>query len=205
MKRNKDLTEENNNPEESDETQKSESSREDKDKLPEEKVKKEISPMRYPQLFLLHAIVIVIILWLMFGWVFGIMSAPSNDMYPRIDSGDMLLYYRLDRDVMASDVIVLRKNDTVYVARVVAVGGDTVEITDKETLVVNGNTVIENNITEKTPIYEGFVEYPLTLKSGECFVLVDHRNGGEDSRYFGPVSKDEIIGTVITVVRRTNL
>ena len=43
-------------------------------------------------------------------------------------------------------LIVINKNDTNYVVRVVASGGDTVEITDSERLVINGNTVIENKI-----------------------------------------------------------
>ena len=65
--------------------------------------------------------------------------------------------------------------------------------------------MIESNIFYSTPRYEGFVEYPLVLGEDECFVLVDKRNGGEDSRYYGPVDKDEILGTVITVVRRNSL
>ncbi|MBQ6207780.1 MAG: S26 family signal peptidase, partial [Oscillospiraceae bacterium] len=35
--------------------------------------------------------------------------------------------------------------------------------------------------------------------------LADSRNGGSDSRYFGPVRRDEILGTVITILRRNNL
>lgn len=167
--------------------------------------KKRRSPMNHPQLFLLHALIIVVAIWLLFGLFFGVTTAPNNDMYPRIDTGDLLLYYRLDKDVKAQDVVVIRKNDTTYVARVVAVAGDTVEITDDERLVINGNSVIESNIFRSTPRYEGFVNYPLTLEEGTFFVLVDARNTGEDSRYFGPVSTDELLGTVITVVRRTNL
>ena len=34
---------------------------------------------------------------LMLGVVFGIMKAPSNDMSPRVDYGDLLLYFRFDR------------------------------------------------------------------------------------------------------------
>ena len=33
-------------------------------------------------------------------------------------------------------------------------------------------------------------------------MMADFRNGGVDSRFFGPVSKDEIQGPVITIVRR---
>ena len=35
--------------------------------------------------------------------------------------------------------------------------------------------------------------------------MADFRNGGVDSRFFGPVTAEEIRGTVITVVRRNNL
>ena len=110
----------------------------------------------------------------------------------------------------AQDVIVLQKATEgpelkTFVLRVVAVAGDTVEITDGERLVVNGNTMIEPDIFYATPRYEGFNEYPLTLGEGECFVLADSRNGGMDSRFFGPVHVDDILGTVITIVRRNNL
>ena len=167
--------------------------------------KKHHHPMTPVQLFLLNAIIIVIAVWLMFGCIFGITTSPTGDMYPRIDSGDLLLYYRLDRDFRAQDIVMLRKNNTEYVGRIVAVGGDTVNITDDEHLVINGNTMIENNIYESTPRYEGFVKYPLTLEDNTYFVLVDKRSGGEDSRYYGPVSENEILGVVITVTRRTNL
>ncbi len=171
----------------------------------DEKSKKKRSPMRYPQLFILHAVIAVIMIWLLFGVFFGLSTAPNNDMYPRIDSGDLLLFYRLDKEPKAQDVVVIRKNDTTYVCRVVAVGGDTVEITDDEQLKINGNNVIENNIFKSTPRYEGFVSYPLKLNENQCFVLADSRTNSEDSRYFGAVSKEEIVGTVISVMRRTNL
>ena len=126
-------------------------------------------------------------------------------MYPRMDAGDLLLYYRLDRDVKSQDVIVFEKNNTRYVGRVVAVEGDEVEITDDERLSINGSIMIERGIYAKTPRFEGYTEYPLTLGKEQCFVLVDGREGGEDSRYFGPVEKQEILGTVITLLRRNNL
>lgn len=163
------------------------------------------SPMRYVQRSLLRALIAVIAVYAVFGWVFGLTTAPNNDMYPRIDAGDLILYYRLDTDVKAQDIVVLKKNDTTYLGRVVAVAGDTVEITENQALVINGSTMIESNIFYPTPLYEGFVEYPLTLGEGECFVLSDSRNGGEDSRYYGPVAREELLGSVITIVRRNNL
>ncbi len=178
----------------------------EKNKEQEQKKKKKgLSPMHYPQLFLFHALIVIVMVWLMFGVFIGITHAPNDDMAPRIDGGDMLIYYRLDKNVKADDVIVLKKNDTQYVARVVAVGGDTVDITDDKRLVINGNSVIEKNIFHETEKYWEFLSYPYTVEEGKCFVLVDKRQSGEDSRYYGTVSKDEISGTVLTVVRSHNL
>ena len=87
----------------------------------------------------------------------------------------------------------------------VAGPGDTVEIGNSSHLIVNGNPQVETNIFYPTPLYEGFVRYPLTLGDGEYFVLADYRNGGADSRFFGAVRLDEVLGTVITIARRNNL
>ena len=176
------------------------------DAAPKNKEKsKKRSPMGPIQTFFLNALLIVTALWLLFGFVLGFATVPNGDMSPNFKSGDLLMYYQLNRNFVAQDVVVLKKNNTVYVGRIVAKGGDTVDITDAGGLVINGNTMIETNIYNKTVRYEGFVSYPLTLKDGEYFVLVDLRSSGEDSRYYGPVSESEILGKVITAVRRHNL
>ena len=224
---------------------------------------------------LLRIIVLAVVVYVLFFQIIGVTAMPSGDMYPRIDAGDLVLFYRLDKDVRAQDIIVFRKDSgyiqqvvdahttpeptaeptpeptleptaeptaaptpvpapqfdnsiwgrvqsffydisiklgfrgqsgtQLFVCRVIATAGDTVEITDTGRVVVNGNTMIESNIFSHTEPYEGFIEYPITLQPGECFVLADLRNGGADSRFFGPVSEDEILGTVITIARRNNL
>ncbi|MBO4881288.1 MAG: signal peptidase I [Firmicutes bacterium] len=168
--------------------------------------------VRQYQAFIIRIAALLLILWALFFQVIGLTHAPNADMYPRVDAGDLLLFYRLDRDVRSQDVVLLEKvtpdsagEKDLYCARVVASAGDTVDISDDGRLLVNGSQMIESNIFSSTWRYEGFQEYPVTLGEGECFVLADRREGGTDSRYFGPVSKDEIAGTVITVIRRTNL
>lgn len=157
------------------------------------------------RLFLTRLAAMVVLLWVIFGLIFGICPMKNEDMMPRISSGDLLLYYRLQQDFVSGDVIVLQKDGKQYVSRVVAHGGDTVEITEDAQLSVNGSTVIENDIYYSTPQYEGGITYPVTLADNEVFVLCDYREGAKDSRYFGPVSKSEIKGKVITIVRRSNL
>ena len=182
-----------------------------KDEATARKLRRAERSVKDYQFFILRVAIFLVAVWLLLFVFVGVVRMPSGDMYPRLDGGDLLLFYRLDKDVQAQDIIVLEKTvpemegKQLYVCRVVAVAGDTVEITEDQRLVINGNSVIESNIFYSTPRYEDYTEYPLTLKEGECFVLADHRVGGADSRFFGPVTKDEIDGTVITVVRRNNL
>lgn len=157
------------------------------------------------RLFLTRLTAMVLLMWVLFGLIFGIFPMKNEDMMPRISSGDLLLYYRLQQSFVSGDVIVLQKDGKRYVGRVAAHGGDTVEITEDAQLSVNGSTVIENDIYYSTPRYESGIVYPVTLEEDEVFVLSDYREGAKDSRYFGPVSKSEIKGKVITIVRRSNL
>lgn len=166
------------------------------------RAKRHMSDFQY---FAMQTLVIVLIVYMLFGHMVGIMSMPNADMYPRIDSGDFLLYYRLDKEPKAQDIMVFEKNGTVYVGRAVAVEGDTVDVTEDGEIKINGYSMVETNIFYETYPLEGFTDYPLTLGEGECFILADKRQGTEDSRFFGPVSKSEIKGTVISIMRRSNL
>ena len=157
------------------------------------------------QWFAMQVLIFVIVLYVLFAHIIGITTMPNADMYPRIDSGDFLMYYRLDKDPKAQDVVVFEKNDTRYVGRVIAVQGDTIEIKKDGSVIINGFSMTETNIFYETFPLEGFTTYPLTLQAGQCFIMEDQRQGTEDSRYFGPVNYNELDGTVITVMRRTNL
>lgn len=202
---------------------------------------------------IIKTVLLLVVTYVLLFKIVGVTVMPNGDMYPRIDNGDLILYYRLDKDVKAQDIIVLTQNldylrqlmnerqgsgpdlslarlprtqrglsgllhsigvslgvvlsdeEEIYVSRVVAVAGDTVEINDDGELMINGNHMIESNIFYPGMVYTGFIEYPLTLGPGQCFVMADKRNGGADSRFFGPVEEEQILGTVITIVRRNNL
>lgn len=157
------------------------------------------------QRFLLFALVIVLVIWGLFGVALGVMAAPNNDMYPRIDAGDLVMYYRLNKAIKAHDAVVYENDDDTLIGRVVAAPGDTVEVTEDGELVINGNFTSERGIFYKTPRYEGGIEFPVTCGKGEYFILADSREGGMDSRYLGPIAGSDIKGTVITVIRRNNI
>lgn len=167
--------------------------------------------MRALKTFLFRTTALLLVLYVLFFHIVGITTMPGRDMYPRLDAGDLLLYYRLERNPKAQDIVVIEKvadsgeKPQRFVCRVVAAPGDTVEVSADKGLCVNGNTLIENNIFYPTDAYENRMEYPVRLGDGEYFVMADRRNGGMDSRYFGTVKAEEIKGVVITILRRNNL
>ena len=167
--------------------------------------KKRKRQIREIKSFFLRLAAMILMLYVLFGVVFGIKAMPNDDMKPRISAGDLMLYYRLENRYVANDVVVFEKDGRTYVGRIVAQAGDTVEITDSASLVVNNSTMIESDIYYSTPRYDTDVTYPLTLADDEAFLLCDYRTGAKDSRTFGPVKKSEFKGKVITVVRRSSI
>ena len=161
--------------------------------------------------FLLRTVALLLVIYVLFFHIVGITTMPSRDMYPRLDAGDLLLYYRLEKSPKAQDIVVIEKaadrgeEPQRFVCRVVAAPGDSVDVSAEKGLCVNGNSMIENNIFYPTDAYENRTDYPVKLGEGEYFVMADRRNGGMDSRYFGPVKQEEIQGVVITILRRNNL
>ena len=161
--------------------------------------------------FLFRLVALALVVYVLFFHIVGITVMPNEDMVPRLDAGDLLLYYRLERSPKSQDIVVIEKTADSgektqrFVCRVVAAPGDTVEVSDERGLAVNGNTLSEPYIYYPTKPYMDQMKFPIVLGDGEYFVMADYRNGGEDSRYFGPVTQDEIQGIVITVLRRNNL
>ena len=187
-----------------------EAEQDEADKLVKELAKEE-KGLKNAQRFLIYLAILLVVLWILFFKIIGITHMPTEDMSPRIDAGDLIVFYRLDRTPKFQDVVVFEKDidgsgkKTMMVGRVMAVPGDTVDISAGNHLIVNGNSIVEPMIYTLTPRREDRVAYPLTMGEEQYFILVDSRQDGMDSRYFGPVSKDEILGMVITLVRRTKL
>ena len=76
------------------------------------------------RLFLLRLSVMAVTFWLLFGVLFGVTSMKDDSMMPKAAAGDLVLYYRLDKQPEDRSLIVFRKEKKTYVSRVVARGGE---------------------------------------------------------------------------------
>ncbi len=98
-----------------------------------------------------------------------------------------------------------KKDGRTTTGRVVAVAGDTVDIT-KDGLMINGATQISQDIY--TLILHSF-KMELTSQSsvgeGQIFVLGDNRPEASDSRIYGCINVKDVKGKAIAVIRTRGL
>lgn len=127
----------------------------------------------------------------------------ETSMEPTVEPQDYLLMsrqaYRFghldygDIVIFRSDLKLDKDHNKLLIKRVIALPGDTIEIRGGE-VYLNGEVLEEPYIAEGgTP---GDVE-KTTLGDGEVFVMGDHREVSVDSRSFGPIEQDRIVGQAV--------
>ena len=150
---------------------------------------------------LLKAGTFIIFIAITLLFVFGICRCGDNMMSPAFKDGDIVVYYRLEKEYSQSDTVVVEKSGETQVRRIVAKGGDKVDITENG-LLINGYPQQEKDIFKDTLPYKKGITFPITLKKDEYLVLGDNRTIAKDSRIYGVVKEKEIKGSVITLIRR---
>ena len=88
---------------------------------------------------------------------------------------------------------------TPFIKRVIGEGGDTIKIADGKVF-VNGTAITEDYVYADVPggpPQETFAapdQDSWVIPEGELFLMGDHRSDSADSRVFGPVEIDQVIG-----------
>jgi signal peptidase I len=113
---------------------------------------------------------------------FRTVEVRGNSMWPTFKSGDRVLVssaYWLIGPIRKNDIVVIRnKDDTLLLKRVYAMGGDTIpfKFVPEDYSVTNGKYVVPE---------------------GKLYLLGDNYPESEDSRHYGPISPEQVIGKVV--------
>lgn len=127
----------------------------------------------------------------------GIYSIPSQSMEPTLHVGDLILVtpYVGDHTPAHGDVIVFRspsKPDELVVKRVVATAGDLIESRDGNVFVC-GHTLAEPYVNARGN--SGGIA-PQIVASQSFYVLGDNRANSYDSRVWGAIPRERVVGHV---------
>ena len=131
-------------------------------------------------------------------------QVKGASMEPTFYTGDYIFTSKVTykfRPLERGDIVVFKSpknSDIEYIKRIIGLPGDKVRIASNN-VYVNGILISESYISDKTSLWDGgYVKEneEFTVPGDEIFVMGDNRPRSSDSREFGPVKIDSIIGQV---------
>lgn len=136
-------------------------------------------------------------------YLFQAFFIPSQSMEPALMVNDRVLVNKLSyelHDVERGDLVVFERpeivddDDSDLIKRVVGLPGETVDFIG-DRVYIDGEPLDEPYLEDGVPSTPPDAErFPMLLGDDEVFVMGDNRTDSRDSRYFGPIKVDTIIG-----------
>ena len=157
--------------------------------------------------FIIGALIVLLRVGWLFGFVIGIDRVAGMSMYPYLNDKDWIVYSRIVNEIRRDDVVVFEKNGEVMIKRVVGLPGEHVEMNRAgNQVVVNGEQMKEEYVTMTAPDAGETKELPAAtqvIMNGQYLVLGDNRVDSVDSRdsNIGTVASEDVLGKVRWIIR----
>ena len=151
---------------------------------------------------LAEVVLLAAILYFGITFVIQAVRVEGISMFATLDDGDYLMANKIDYRLhppQRGDIIILRPpttNSTEFIKRVIALPGERLLIRDG-VVYINGHKLDEPYLPEAWTLDNN---WPRDNSNGQVigpnqyFVMGDNRNRSQDSRVFGPISRDRIDG-----------
>jgi signal peptidase I len=141
----------------------------------------------------------IILILFVFVFCFRVVGVDGESMMPTLNHGDWLTVKAINTEITRGDIVVITQPNSLnepLIKRVIAVGGDTLDIDFVTGSVeVNGEVIDEPYIMEQTR-NKGDFDKPIRIPDGYVFVMGDNRNNSLDSRFdsIGIIDERYILG-----------
>lgn len=140
-------------------------------------------------------IVIILTIILVRLFIVTPVRVDGPSMNDTLHDGDILLLDKYDNKYERFEIVVFNYNGERLIKRVIGLPGEVVSYKYNK-LYINGNEIEDNYGLGYTENFE-LKDLNLTkIPDNEYLVMGDNRNDSLDSRYFGTISKDKILGSV---------
>lgn len=154
-------------------------------------------------------VIAAVLVFIIQNFFFANYVVQGKSMFPTIHDGNRLIVNKMDyhfSDPERFDLVVFHHSESEdYLKRIIGLPGDSLHYKN-DALYVNDNKMKEPYLKDnKQKLINGDLtgDFSLqevtgkkTVPDGHVFVLGDNRRGSYDSRYFGFVSIDQIVGKV---------
>lgn len=140
-------------------------------------------------------IVIILTIILVRLFIVTPVRVDGPSMNDTLHDGDILLLDKYDNKYERFEIVVFNYNGERLIKRVIGLPGEVISYKYNK-LYINGNEIEDNYGLGYTENFE-LKDLNLTkIPYNEYLVMGDNRNDSLDSRYFGTISKDKILGSV---------
>ena len=126
-----------------------------------------------------------------------VMEISGSSMEPALSDKEIVLLIKTTK-LDYGELICFSYQNKLLIKRVIAKGGDTVNVDDMGFVTVNGAAVNEPYVMERAK-GDGDVSFPYTVPNDRYFVMGDRRTVSVDSRnsVIGAIEKDQIVGKIM--------
>lgn len=166
-----------------------------------EEVKPAEEPTNWKRFFLdiVETLVLAVVLFVGINAVSARVRVDGFSMRPTLEDGEFVLVSKLSYtfgEFERGDIIVFHfplNPEEELVKRIIGLPGDHIIVRDNQ-VYLNGQLLSENYIAQ-APLYSG----EWTVAEGQLFVLGDNRNNSNDSKDWGLLPQENVVGKAVLI------
>lgn len=141
---------------------------------------------------LIPYLIIIIVVVIIRTYIVTPVAVNGPSMQNTLYTNDIMLLFKRKK-INRYDIVVVKHNNDKLIKRLYGMPGDKIKC-------VSGTIYVNN---EEVPQYgdtKSFDFSEIVLKKNEYFVIGDNKEDSLDSRYFGPVKENDLIGTTNFII-----